>query len=144
MDLLQANQATSKWKIVSSTHLLAQCHDTGCPLCTDYIVHLVQGGNAGELSSWPPGLGKALDEAWPEEMACIHKDVWEPLRAELSEAHQIIDRQHNDLTEAKLDYNCLGDKLDEEVTYQQQIKDNSLAQKRRLPTIRASCVSLES
>ena len=29
-DLLQAHWAMSEWKIVSSTHLLTQCHDTGC------------------------------------------------------------------------------------------------------------------
>jgi len=104
-DLLQAHWATSEWKIVSSTHLLAQCHDTGCPLCADYIVHLAWGGNASELSSRPPGLGNALDEAWPEEMVCICKAAQEPLQAELSEAHQIIDRQHNDLAVAKSDYN---------------------------------------
>ena len=39
-DLLRAHWATSEWKIVSSTHLLAQCHDTGCDLCAQYIVHL--------------------------------------------------------------------------------------------------------
>jgi len=69
----------SKWKIVSSTHLLAQCHDTGCPLCADYIVHLAWGSNAGKLSSQPPGLENTLDEAWPEEMVCIHEAAQEPL-----------------------------------------------------------------
>ena len=68
-DLLHAHWATSEWKIVSSTHLLAQCHDTGCDLCAKYIMHLARRGNAGELSSWPPRLEQALDEAWPEEMA---------------------------------------------------------------------------
>ena len=68
-DLLWAQRAMSEWKIVSSTHLLAQCHDTGCDLCAQYIVHLVCGGNAGELSSWLPRLEQALDEAWHEEMA---------------------------------------------------------------------------
>ena len=68
-DLLHAHQATSEWKIVSSTHLLTQCHDTGCDLCAQYIVHLACGGNAGKLSSRPPRLEQALDEAWPEEMA---------------------------------------------------------------------------
>jgi len=97
MDLLRAHQATSEWKIVSSTHLLAQCHDTGCYICAEYIVHLVWGGNASELSSQPPGLEKSLNEAWSEVMACICEDAWEPLRAELSEVHQIIERQHDDL-----------------------------------------------
>ena len=68
-DLLRAHRVTSEWKIVSSTHLLAQCHDTGCNLCAQYIMHLVRGGNAGELSSQLPHLEQALDEAWPEEMA---------------------------------------------------------------------------
>ena len=68
-------------------------------------MHLVQVGNAGELSSWPPGLRNALNEAWLEEMACIRKAAWEPLQAELSEAHQIINRQHDDLAVAKFDYN---------------------------------------
>jgi len=95
----------------------SQCHDTGCPLCANYIVHLARGGNAGELSSQPPGLGNALDEAWPEEMACIREAAREPLQAELSKAHQIIDRQHDDLAAAKSDYNRLGDKLDEEIAY---------------------------
>jgi len=122
-DLLWAHRATSEWKIVSSTHLLAQCHYTGCPLCADYIVHLAWGGNAGELSSRPPGLGNALDKAWLEEMVCICEAAWEPLQAELPKAHQIIDRQHDDLTAAKSDYNRLGDKLDEEVAYWRHIED---------------------
>ena len=42
-----------------------------------------------------------------EEMVHIHEDAQEPLWAELSEAHQIIDRQHDDLSEAKSDYNQL-------------------------------------
>ena len=52
-----------------STHLLAQCHNTGYDLCAQYIVHLAQGGNAGELSSQLPNLEQSLDEALPEEMA---------------------------------------------------------------------------
>ena len=40
-----------------------------------YIVHLAQGGNAGELSSQLPHLDQALDEAWPEEMAQIREDA---------------------------------------------------------------------
>ena len=74
-DLLRAHRAMSEWKIVSSTHLLAQCHDTGCNFCTQYIVHLACRGNAGELSSWPPRLEQALDEAWPEEMVQIREDA---------------------------------------------------------------------
>ena len=68
-DLLHAHQAMSEWKIVSCTHLLAQCHDTWCDLCAQYIVDLACGGNAGKLSSWLPHLEQALNEAWPEEMA---------------------------------------------------------------------------
>ena len=66
-NLLHAHWATAKWKIVSSTHLLAQCHDAGCDLCTQYIVHLAREGNTSELSSQPPNLEQSLDEAWPEE-----------------------------------------------------------------------------
>ena len=55
-DLLCAHWAMSEWKIVSSTHLLAQCHDTGCDLYAQYIVHLTWGGNASELSSRLPNL----------------------------------------------------------------------------------------
>ena len=74
-DLLHAHRATSKWKILSSTHLLAQCHNTGCDLCAQYIMHLTQGGNTSELRSLLPHLEQLLDEAWPEEMACICEDM---------------------------------------------------------------------
>ena len=103
-DLLRAHQATSKWKIVSSTHLLAQCHDTGCNLCAQYIVHLAQ-GNASELSSQPPNLEQSLDEAWPEEMAHICEDAQAALCSEIEEAPSIIDRHDAQMTAAKSDYN---------------------------------------
>ena len=104
-DLLRAHQATSEWKIVFSTHLLAQCHDTGCDLRAQYIVHLTRGGNASELSSQPPNLEHSLDEAWPEEMACICKDTQAALCLEIEEAHGIIDRHDAQMTAAKSDYN---------------------------------------
>ena len=103
-DLLWAHGAMSEWKIVSSTHLLAQCHDTGCDLCTQYIVHLLRGGNAGELSSWPPHLEQALDEAWPEEMVQIHEDVRTALCSEIKEAHHIINEHDAQMATAKSDY----------------------------------------
>ena len=116
-DLLRAHRATSEWKIISSTHLLAQRHDTGCDLCAQYIVHLARGGNAGELSSRPPCLEQALDEAWPEEMARIREDTWTALRSEIEEAHRIIDEHDTQRAAAKLDYTRLGEKYDEEVSY---------------------------
>ena len=122
-DLLWAHRATSEWKIVSSTHLLAQCHDTGCNLCAQYIVHLARGGNTGELSSWPPHLEQALDEAWPEEMACIHEDVRTALRSEIKEVHHIIDEHNTQMATAKSDYTRLGEKYDKEVSYREHVKD---------------------
>ena len=112
-DLPQAHRATSEWKIVSSTHLLAQCHNTGCNLCTQYIVNLAHGGNASELSSWPPRLEQALDEAWPEEMACIREDAWTVLHSEI----RIIDKHDAQMAAAKSDYTRLGEKYGEEVSY---------------------------
>ena len=103
--------------IVSSTHLLAQCHDTGCDLCTQYIEHLAHGGNAGELSSQPPCLEQALDEAWPEEMVRICEDAWTALRSEIEEAHCIINEHDAQMATAKSDYTQLGEKYDEEVSY---------------------------
>ena len=116
-DLLHTHQATSEWKIVSSTHLLAQCHDTGCDLCAQYIVHLARGGNASKLSSWPPCLEKALDEAWPEEMVQIREEARTALRSEIEEAHRIIDKHDTQMATAKSDYTRLGKKYDEEVSY---------------------------
>ena len=116
-DLLCAHQATSEWKIVSSTHLLAQCHGTGCDLCTQYIVHLAHGGNAGELSSWQPRLEQALDEAWPEEMVRIREDAQTALRSEIEEVNCIIDEHDAQMATAKSDYTRLGKKYDEEVSY---------------------------
>ena len=103
-DLLHAHQATSEWKIAYSTHLLAQCHDTGCNLCAQYIVHLVRGGDASELSSWLPRLEQALDEAWPEEMARIREDAWTALHSEIEEAHRILDEHDAQMATAKSDY----------------------------------------
>ena len=103
-DLLRAHQATSEWKIVSSTHLLTQCHDTRCNLCAQYIVHLARRGNAGELSSQPPHPEQALDEAWPEEMAQIREDVWTALHSEIKEAHCIIDEHNTQMATANSDY----------------------------------------
>ena len=103
-DLLCAHRATSEWKILSSTHLPTQCHDTECDLCAQYIVHLACGGNAGKLSSWPPRLEQALDEAWPEEMARIHEDTETALHSEIEEAHRIIDKHDAQMATAKLDY----------------------------------------
>ena len=103
-DLLCTHWATSEWKIVSSTHLLTQCHDTGCDLCAQYIVHLACRGNAGKLSSWTPRLEQALDEACPEEMARIHEDVRTALRSEIEEAHRIIDEHDAQMATAKSDY----------------------------------------
>ena len=122
-DLLRAHRATSEWKIVSSTHLLAQCHDTGCDLCAQYIVHLARGGNAGELSSRPPHLEQALDEAWPEEMARICEDAQTALHSEIEEAHCIIDEHDVQMAAAKSDYTRLGEKYDEEVSYQEHVED---------------------
>ena len=122
-DLLCAHQAMSKWKIVSSTHLLAQCHNTGCDHCAQYIVHLTWGENAGELSSQLPNLEQWLNEAWPEEMACICEDVRAALHSEIEEAHSIIDRHDTQMTAAKLDCNQLGEKYDDEVLYQQHVED---------------------
>ena len=116
-DLLRAHRATSEWKIVSSTHLLTQCHDTGCDLCAQYIVHLAHGGNTGELSSWPPRLEQALDEAWPEEMTGICEDAWTALRSKIEEAHCIINEHDAQMAAAKSDYTRLGKKYDEEVSY---------------------------
>ena len=106
------------WKIVSSTHLLAQCHDTGCDLCTQYIVHLVWGGNTGELSSRPPHLEQALDEAWPEEIVQIHEDVQTALCSEIEEVYHIIDEHDAQMATAKLTYTQLGEKYNDEVSYQ--------------------------
>ena len=103
-DLLRTHQATSEWKIVSSTHLLTQCHDTGCDLCAQYIVHLARRGNAGELSSQLPRLEQALDEAWHEEMARIHEDTRTALRSKIKEAHCIIDKHDAQMATAKSDY----------------------------------------
>ena len=122
-DLLHAHRAMSEWKIVSSTHLLAQCHNTGCDLCAQYIVHLACGGNAGELSSWPPCLEQALDEAWPEEMAQICEDAQTALRSEIEDTHCIIYEHGAQMATAKLDYTQLGEKYDEEVSYQEHVKD---------------------
>ena len=113
----------SAWKIVSSTHLLAQCHDTGCDLCAQYIVHLAQGGYTSKLSSWLPHLKKALNEAWPEEMAWIREDVQTALRSEIEEAHRIIDKHDAQMATAKLDYTQLGEKYDKEVSYQEHVED---------------------
>ena len=113
----------SKWKIVSSTHLLAQCHGAGCNLCAQYIVHLAQGGNAGELSSRLPNLEHSLNEAWLEQMAHIHEDARAALHSEIEEAHGIIDRHDAKMTAAKLDYNQLGEKHNDEVLYRQHIED---------------------
>ena len=68
-------------------------------------MHLAQGGNAGELSSWPPNLEQSLDEAWPEEMAHICEDVRAALHSKIEEAHGIIDRHDAQMTAAKSDYN---------------------------------------
>ena len=122
-DLLRTHQATSEWKIVSSTHLLAQCHDTGCDLCAQYIVHLAHGGNAGELSSRPPRLEQALDEAWPEEMARIREDARTALHSEIEEAHRIINEHNAQMAAAKSDYTQLGKKYDEEVSYREHVED---------------------
>ena len=122
-DLLRAHRAMSEWKIVSSTHLLTQCHDTGCDLCTQYIVHLACGGNASELSSWPPRLEQALDEAWPEEMARIREDTRTALHSKIEEVHRIIDEHDAQMATAKLDYTQLGKKYDEEVSYREHIED---------------------
>ena len=122
-DLLRAHRAMLEWKIVSSTHLLAQCHNTGCDLCAQYIVHLVRGGNAGKLSSQLPCLEQALDKAWPEEMAQICEDAWTALRSEIEEAYCIIDEHDAQMATAKSDYTRLGEKYDEEVSYQEHVED---------------------
>ena len=116
-DLLHTHRATSEWKMVSSTHLLAQCHDTGCDLCAQYIVHLACRGNASELSSQPPCLEQALDEAWPEEMVRIHEDARTALRSEIEEAHCIIGEHDAQMAAAKSDYTRLGEKYNKEVSY---------------------------
>ena len=103
-DLIWAHRATSEWKIVSSTHLLTQCPNTGCDLCTQYIVHLAHGGNAGELSSRPPCLEQALNEAWPEEMVWIHEDMQTAFCSELEEVHCIINKHDAQMATAKSDY----------------------------------------
>ena len=120
-DLLCAHREMSAWKIVSSTHLLAQCHETGCDLCAQYIMHLVCGGNAGELSSRPPHLEQALDEAWPAEMVWICEDARTALHSEIEEVHRIIDEHNAQMATAKSDYT--REKYNEEVSYQEHVKD---------------------
>ena len=122
-DLLWAHRAMSEWKIVSSTHLLAQCHDTGCDLCAQYIVHLARGGNAGELSSRPPRLEQALDEAWPEEMVRIREDARTALHSEIEEVHCIIDEHNTQMAAPKSDYTRLGEKYDKAVSYREHVED---------------------
>src|SRR6266481_7182749 len=79
MDIIQASKATSCWKLSLGNHFIALCHDKGCAACAEYITHLTCGANAGELGPHPSSLTQSLDEAWPEAMSCIHKDVDEQL-----------------------------------------------------------------
>ena len=86
-------------------------------------MHLARGGNASELSSRPPCLEQALDEAWPEEMVRIREEVQTALRSEIEEAHCIIDKHDAQMATAKSDYTRLGKKYDEEVSYREHVKD---------------------
>jgi len=116
-DLLRAHRATSKWKIVSSTHLLASVTTLGAPYAP--IISCIWCGKAmpANLVHGPQASGMLSTRPGWKKMACIREAAQEPLQAELSEAHQIIDRQHDDLAAAKSDYNRLGDKLNEEIAY---------------------------
>src|SRR6266481_2127145 len=57
----------------------------------------MHGANAGELGPCPSSLTQSLDEAWPEAMSRIRKDVDEQLRDELCTAHRIIEEQTNEI-----------------------------------------------
>ena len=130
--------------IVSSTHLLTQCHNTGCDLCTQYIVHLACGGNTGKLSSQPPHLEQALDEAWPEEMAQIREDVWTALHSEIEEAHCIIDEHDAQMATAKSDYTRLGEKYDEEVSYREHVEDKLILVDDKIVHLKTKLLNLTS
>ena len=45
------------------------------------------------------------------------------IHSEIEEAHGIIKRHDSQMTAAKSDYNQLGEKYDDEVSYQQHVKD---------------------
>ena len=53
----------------------------------------------------------------------ICEDVQAALHSEIEEAHGIIDSHDAQMTAAKSDYNRLGDKYDDEVSYQQHVKN---------------------
>ena len=86
-------------------------------------MHLAQGGNASKLSSWPPNLENLLDEAWPEEMARIRKDAQAALHSEIEEAHGIVNGHDAQMTATKSDYNQLGEKYNDEVSYWHHVED---------------------
>ena len=56
-------------------------------------------------------------------MARIHEDMWTVLHSEIEEAHHIIDEHDTQMAAAKLDYTQLGEKYDEDVSYQEHVKD---------------------
>src|SRR6266481_4905505 len=57
----------------------------------------MHGANAGELGPCPSSLTQSLDEAWPEAMSRIRKDVDKQLRDELCTAHRIIEEQTDEI-----------------------------------------------
>ena len=56
-------------------------------------------------------------------MVCIREDAQTALCSEIGEAHHIINEHDTQMAAAKSDYTRLGKKYDEEVSYQEHIKD---------------------
>ena len=56
-------------------------------------------------------------------MAQIRVDARTAPHSEIEEAHRIIDEHDTQMATAKLDYTRLGEKYDEEVSYQEPVED---------------------